>query len=95
MSKGDITFALICAEPVINEKKYIIDSNNEIIDSNNKMNNVRLHLFTVSPYISKKKKHQKIRKRLYDIQKITKADRSLKNKLLKELNIISIDLNFE
>ena len=42
-----------------------------------------------------KKKHQKIRKRLYDIQKITKADRSLKNKLLKELNIISIDLNFE
>ena len=42
-----------------------------------------------------KKKHQKIRKRLYDIQKITKADRSFKNKLLKELNIISIDLNFE
>ena len=41
------------------------------------------------------KKHQKIRKRLYDIQKITKADRSLKNKLLKELNSISIDLNFE
>ena len=58
------------------------------------MSDVRLHLFTVSPYISKKK-HQKIRKRLYDIQKITKADRSLKNKLLKELNSISIDLNFE
>ena len=55
MSKGDITFASIRSEPVINEKKCIIDSNNEIIDSNSKMNDVRLHLFTVSPYISKKK----------------------------------------
>ena len=41
-----------------------------------------------------KKEHSKNRKRLHDIKKITKINRSLKNKLLKELNRISIDLKF-
>ena len=79
LSKGDIIYTLIRSEPIINEKRYIIDSNNEI---HNKINNIRLQLIGVSPCINKKK-HSNIRKRLYEIQKITKVDRSLKNKLLK------------
>ena len=90
MSKGDIIYTLIRSEPIINEKRYIIDSNNEI---HNKINNIRLQLIGVSPCINKKKRSN-IRKRLYEIQKITKIDRSLKNKLLKELNSISSDLKF-
>ena len=89
MSKGDIIYALIRFEPIINEKKYIINSNNEI---NSKINDIRMQLFAVSPYMNKKE-HSNIRKRLYDIQKI-KIDRSLKNKLLQELNSISSDLKF-
>ena len=89
MSKGDIIYVLIRSEPIINEKKYIINSNNEI---NSKINDIRMQLFAVSPYMNKKE-HSNIRKRLYDIQKI-KIDRSLKNKLLKELNSISSDLKF-
>ena len=90
MSKGDIIYALIPSEPIINEKKYIINSNNEI---HSKINDIRMQLFAVSPYMNKKE-HGNIRKRLYDIQKRTKIDRSLKNKLLKELNSMSSDLNF-
>ena len=45
-------------------------------------------------HILDKKEHSEIRKRLHDIKKITKINRSLKNKLLKELNSISIDLKF-
>ena len=41
-----------------------------------------------------KKAFDNIRKRLYDIRKMTKIDRSLKNKLLKELNSISSSLKF-
>ena len=89
MSKGDIIYALIRSEPIINEKKYIINSNNEI---HSKINDIRMQLFAVSHM--NKKEHSNIRKRLYDIQKITKIDRSLKNKLLKELNSISSDLKF-
>ena len=89
MSKGDIIYALIRSEPIINEKKYVINSNNEI---NSKINDIRMQLFAVSPYMNKKE-HSNIRKRLYDIQKI-KIDRSLKNKLLQELNSISSDLKF-
>ena len=36
-----------------------------------------------------------IKKALYDIEKLTKINRSEKNKLLKELNSISSDLKFE
>ena len=89
MSKGDIIYALIRSESIINEKKYIINSNNEI---HSKINDIRMQLFAVSHM--NKKEHSNIRKRLYDIQKITKIDRSLKNKLLKELNSISSDLKF-
>ena len=52
-----------------------------------------MQLFAVSPYINYKKRNS-IRKRLYDIQKMTKIDRSIKNKLLKKLNSISSDLKF-
>ena len=41
-----------------------------------------------------KKEHSKIRKRLYDIKKIIKIYRSLRNKLLKELNSIYNGLKF-
>ena len=90
MSKSSIILALLRSEPVINERKYIIDNVNEI---DSKINDIRLQLFQVSPYMDKKE-HSKIRKRLHDIKKITKINRSLKNKLLKELNSISIDLKF-
>ena len=51
MSKGDIIYALIRSEPIVNEKRYIIESNNDI---HNKINNIRLQLIGVSPYINKK-----------------------------------------
>ena len=51
MSKGDIIYALIRCEPIVNEKRYIIESNNDI---HNKINNIRLQLTDVSPYINKK-----------------------------------------
>ena len=35
MSKSNTIYALIRSEPVINEKKYIFDSNNEIRKKNN------------------------------------------------------------
>ena len=90
MSKKDIIYALIHSEPVINEKKYIIDSVNEIP---REINQIKLQLFNISPYMNKKEQ-RKMKKRLYDIGKMTKINRSLKNKLLKELNSISSDLKF-
>ena len=92
LSKSDIIYALIRSEAVINEEKYIIDSNNEI---HGKINDIRVQLFNLIPYMNKKGQ-VKIRKRLYDIKKTTKIDRKTKNKLLKivELNSISTDLKF-
>ena len=74
MSKSDTIYALIPSEPVINENKLIIDGNNEI---RSKINNIRLQLFNVSPYLIKKKRGN-IRKRLYDIGQMTKIDRKMK-----------------
>ena len=51
LSKGDIIYALIRSEPIVNEKRYIIESNNDI---HNKINNIRLQLIGVSPCINKK-----------------------------------------
>ena len=90
MSKKDTIYALIHSEPVINEKKYITDSVSEIP---REINKIKLQLFNVSPYMNKKEQ-RKMKKRLYDIGKMTKINRSLKNKLLKELNSISSDLKF-
>ena len=42
-----------------------------------------------------KKELKDIKKRLHAIKKLTKITRSEKNKLLKELNSISVDLKFE
>ena len=90
MSKSNIILALLRSEPIINEKKYLNINNNEM---HNKINDVRLQLFRVSSYINKKVLNN-IRKRLYDIKNITKIDRLLKNRLLKELNSTSRNLKF-
>ena len=90
MLKSSIILVLLSSEPVINEKICIIDNVNEI---DSKINDIRLQLFQVSPCMDKKE-HSKIRKRLYDIKKIIKINRSLRNKLLKELNSIYIGLKF-
>ena len=95
MSKKDIIYALIRSEAANNEKKYISylnkDSNNDI---HNEINKIRIQFFEISPYFNKKVLYD-IRKRLYDIEKLTKINRTEKNKLLKELNIISTDLEFK
>ena len=82
LSKNDTIYALIRSDPIINEQKYIFDSNNEIRD---KINKIRMQLFDVSTYLNKKDRND-IRKRLYSIGKIQKVDRKSKNKLIKELN---------
>ena len=87
-SKSDTIYALIRSDAIINEQKYIFDSNIEI---RNKVNSVRMQLLDVSPYLNKTERSD-IRKRLYSIGKIEKIERKLKNKLLKELNSVSIDL---
>ena len=91
MSEKDIIYALIQSEPIINEEKYIVDTNNEM---RSKINDYTLQPFDVSPYLNKKERGN-IRKRLYDSQKMAKINRLLKNKLLKELNSISSDLKFQ
>ena len=95
MSKRNLIYALIRSEPANNEKKYISylnkDTNNDI---HNEINKISLQLFDVSQYLNKKALYD-IRKRLYDIEKVTKINRSEKNKLLKELNSIFSDLKFE
>ena len=74
MSKSNTIYALIRSEPVINEKKYIFDSINEI---RQKINDIRTRFFDVSPYLNEKASGN-IRKRLYDIGKMTKFDRKMK-----------------
>ena len=95
MSKKDTIYALIRFEPVINEEKYLSylndNNNNDIV---NKINEINMQLFEVSHYMNKKTLKD-IKKRLHAIKKLTKISRSEKNKLLKELNSISVDLTFE
>ena len=87
LSKSNIIYALVRSEPVVNEQKYIIDNNNKIY---NRISKIRLQLFDISPYINKKERGD-IRKRLWGIGKIKKNDRKLHNKLMKELNSISVE----
>ena len=95
MSKKDIIYALIRSKPANNEEKYINylikDSNNDI---HNEINKIGIQLFNVSQYLNKKLLYD-IRKRLYDIEKLTKINRSKKKKLLKELNSILNNLKFK
>ena len=49
LSKNDTIYALIRSDPIINEQKYIFDSNNEIRD---KINEIRMQLFDVSTYLN-------------------------------------------
>ena len=82
-------------DTVINEEKYLSylnnGSNNDIV---NKINEISMQLCEVSPYMNNKALKD-IKKRLYAIKKLTKITRSEKNKLLKGLNSISVDLKFE
>ena len=77
------------------EKKYISylnkDTNNDIY---NEINKIRMQLFDASSYLNKEALYD-IRKRLYDIEQLTKINRSEKNKILKEQNSISSDLKFK
>ena len=77
------------------EKKYISylnkDTDNDIY---NEINKIRMQLFDASPYLNKEALYD-IRKRLYDIEQLTKINRSEKNKILKEQNSISSDLKFK
>ena len=81
MSKKDLIYVLIKSKPAINEERYISylnkDTNNTI---HNEINKIRMQLFEVSLYLNKKALHD-IRKRQYDIEKLTKINRSEKNKL--------------
>ena len=52
------------------------DSNNDI---HNEINKIRTQLFDISQYLNKKVLDD-IRKRLYDIEKLTKINRSEENK---------------
>lgn len=90
LSKSDITYALIRSAPVIDEEKYIIDSNNNII---NKVNKVGLQLMEVSQYIDKERS-KVIRKRLNEIRNTQNIDRKIRYRLLKELESIVIELKF-
>ena len=90
LSKSDIIYALIRSEPVINEQKYLFDSNNKMYS---RINKIRMQLFNVSPYLNKNDRND-IRKRLYSIGNTQEIDKNLKNKLLKELDSISSDLKF-
>ena len=78
-------------DTVINEEKYLSylnnDSNNDIV---NKINEISMQLCEVN-----KKALKDSKKRLHAIKKSIKITRSEKNKLLKGLNSISVDLKFE
>ena len=52
-----------------------------------------MQFFDVSPYLNKKKRGD-IRKRIYDIEKTQNVDRNIKNKLIKELNSISVEFKY-
>ena len=95
MSKKDIIYELLRSEPANNEEKYISylnkDTNNDI---HNEINKIKMQHFEVSQYLNKKGLCD-TKKRVYDIEKLTKIIRSEKNKLLKELNSISTDLKFK
>ena len=82
--RSEILYPLIRSEPIVDEEKHFIESNNEII---NKANESRLLLHKTSSFISKNKRCS-IRKRLNEIENTKKIDRKLKSALLKELNSI-------
>ena len=95
ISKRNLIYALIRSGPANNEKKYISYLNKDINnDIPNEINKIRLQLFDVWQYLNKKALYV-IRKKLHGIEKLTKINRSEKNKLLKELNSIFSDLKYE
>ena len=93
--KENLIYTLIRSEKSYKEDNYIKyinnDTNNEI---HSKINEIRLELVNLASYIDKKELNQ-IRKRLYDIEKKTKINRTEKTKLLNELTKISNDLKYK
>ena len=67
-SRSEILYPLIRSEPIVDEEKHFIESNNEII---NKANESRLLLHKTSSFISKNKRCS-IRKRLNEIENTKK-----------------------
>ena len=66
--RSEILYPLIRSEPIVDEEKHFIESNNEII---NKANESRLLLHKTSSFISKNKRCS-IRKRLNEIENTKK-----------------------
>ena len=66
--RSEILYPLIRSEPIVDEEKHFIESNNEIID---KANESRLLLHKTSSFISKNKRCS-IRKRLNEIENTKK-----------------------
>ena len=95
VKKKNLIYMLIRSEISHKENNYLEyitkDINNEI---HNEINEIRKQLVNVTPYLEKKELIQ-IRKRLYEIEKITKINRTEKTKLLSELNKIATSLKFK
>ena len=91
LSKSDILYALIRSEALINEEKYLINSDNEL---KNKVILARVMYQKVSPYLTKEQRIA-YRKRLYEIENTQNIDRKLKSKLLKESDSIIVSLKFD
>ena len=95
LKKKNLIYTWIRSEKNHKEDNYIKyinkDTNNEI---HNKINEIRLQLVNISSYLKKEYLNQ-IRKRLHDIEKNTKINRSEKTKLLNELTEISTNHKFK
>ena len=93
--KENLIYMLIRSEVSHKENNYIKylnkDTNNEI---HNEINKIRMQLVNVSSYLKKQYLNQ-IRKRLYEIEKKTKINRTEKTKLLKKLSEMSTNLKFK
>ena len=94
LKKKNLIYTLIRSEKSHKENNYFEyinkDINNEI---HNKINEITIQLVNVSSYLKKEDLNQ-IRKRLYEIEKKTKINRSEKTKLLNELTKTSNSLKF-
>ena len=95
LKKKNLIYTLIRSEKSHKENNYIKyinkDTNN---DMHNKINEIRLQLVNISSYLKKQESNQ-IRKRLYDIEKKTKINRTEKTKLLNELTEILANLKYK
>ena len=95
IKKENLIYTLIRSEISHKENNYFEyitkDTKSEL---NNEINEIRKQLVNVASYL-KKQELNRIRKRLYEIEKITKINRTEKSKLLNELNKITTSLEFK